>query len=481
MTNKRIPGPDPIATVYRNKDKPKRYYDFVAMTGQMDDNKFDDDAIADTTNITIPNKVLKENEESFDFKKDLENNDASPYAMAERHNSVEKALSSSVGLNTDRKSNIISNAILPYKTKHKLASEHMHHDLSFDFKNKNASEHILPADKMLHELSSKGHPNEKLAAKMTSAIDSFKETHPEYHRYLKKKYDFATNPETKPFVHYTGEENALAKSEILAHQDKYKFYHGRSMTKEGVTGHFQLHHNGDINRVPAMHAISGGHEGAYNSHPFQTKEQREVAENHEAEMHDTAHHHIEKSPLNQSIKHYTSDSGQINKTLANLHSGEQLSGRNQESLPKTLEHSENISSLIKSAPKHENAFHVFTGLSKSTDIGKQVRENKTKRPLVAHLPAFSSTSLSPNIADTFAKPKTDPEFNQNVTDVLHIAIPKNYKHGLYIGHNSDYGTAEKEYLMDKGHYLDVHHEPKHYAIAGQIHRLWSAKPNIEKE
>ena len=473
MTQKRIHGPDPIATAYRNKGKPERVteYDFVGMTGKMDDAVRDEVSPAHKKSEEKFKKLLTEN---YAVEQDKKNNDNDPQTMAERHASIDKNLTvgNGTGMNNQRKSNLISGALIPYKAKHQLATEHFHHDKAFDFKNNNVNDHKLDSDKMLEELTSKGHPSEALQGKMHSAIGAFKDTDPKYHEYLHHKYNFALHPEMKPFVHYKGEENALSKEEIMAHQGKYKFYTGRAMTKEGVPGHFQLHPNGDINRVPSLSAITGGHDSGHDSHPFHTEANRLGAH----ELATTLSNLHDKHVDHKSIGEYTKDSAVINKTLALQHEQQPLDTRHQNALEATNELSKNISDRLTSAPLHGQDFHVYTGMSRHSHMGANVLKAKGKPTMHGHFPAFTSTSLSPNIADTFARPKQDPDFHQDVSDVMHIHIPANYKKGAFVSGVSQQGREEQEYLLDKGHHFDVSTTPKHYAVAGKIHRMWEATP-----
>lgn len=110
---------------------------------------------------------------------------------------------------------------------------------------------------------------------------------------------------------------------------------------------------------------------------------------------------------------------------------------------------------------------VYTGIPQ---IHAEKFKNR-KEPLKVHHPSFISTSTDFDQAVKFTGgAKNSPEENH----VLRIRVPKGTQGGSMSGNT--YYPKEKEVLLQRGHDLEVHHEPtiiKH-PKHGDIH-VWDAK------
>lgn len=145
--------------------------------------------------------------------------------------------------------------------------------------------------------------------------------------------------------------------------------------------------------------------------------------------------HIKVEPAEHGmgvIHTYTSDSRKINNGLlygkhSNLH--DELDGW--------------LKSHTK--PLHED-MHVYSGAG--FDPTKHFEEGNG----VIHLPAYTSTSLSPSIAGSFgAKALPSKGLNHRAYDrhILHFHLPKGSSHGTYVDHVSTH-DGEKEYILHRG-------------------------------
>lgn len=108
-------------------------------------------------------------------------------------------------------------------------------------------------------------------------------------------------------------------------------------------------------------------------------------------------------------------------------------------------------------------FFVYSGVGGDFHINKL----KTQNQGLLHLPAFTSTSLDPSTARTFA---TDYGRNDEgvfvrkkpIPEMMRIWIPHNFKKGIYMDtKRRDFGgIGEKEFILDKGTNLRVKGEPR---------------------
>lgn len=110
-------------------------------------------------------------------------------------------------------------------------------------------------------------------------------------------------------------------------------------------------------------------------------------------------------------------------------------------------HDKELDKLAKPAP-HD--FHVFTGVGSGFNIGEIRKTSDT-----VHLPAYTSTSISPRVASNFAYRKY-----KSHDEMIRIHIPKGSKHGTFIG---SFGALadEGEFLLKRGRTLKFHGEPRY--------------------
>lgn len=124
-------------------------------------------------------------------------------------------------------------------------------------------------------------------------------------------------------------------------------------------------------------------------------------------------------------------------------------------------------------PTHTPDFTVYTGIhaENNPNTDHTLTEDGYK---LYHSPAFISTTLTPNVAEQFARMKTDPGHDKSVRDVVKMKIPGGYPHGMYVESMSEH-SSEHEYLLDKDHVIKIHPEPVHYTRHGAIYRLWQGE------
>ena len=81
------------------------------------------------------------------------------------------------------------------------------------------------------------------------------------------------------------------------------------------------------------------------------------------------------------------------------------------------------------------------------------------KSIKAHLPAFTSTSIDPTVAEDFST-----ETPGKHKHILKIHIPKGSEHGRFVGHVSRF-ELEHEFLLNKGRNLKIHPKPEHFVTS----------------
>lgn len=114
----------------------------------------------------------------------------------------------------------------------------------------------------------------------------------------------------------------------------------------------------------------------------------------------------------------------------------------------TLHHT---SEAIKANKMHKG-ITVHTGLSSNPT--KYFDKGKTSTTV--RMPAFTSTSLSKEVADSFAHQKYDDKNNSH-KHILSIKIPRG-KHAAFVDHISRH-SGEHEVILHHGAHIKIHHEP----------------------
>jgi hypothetical protein len=185
------------------------------------------------------------------------------------------------------------------------------------------------------------------------------------------------------------------------------------------------------------------------------------------------HHHLARE-----INRYTGASS----TMINRH----LLGKGEASDPQSLTHrADTLSKAIEHFGKPlEHEAHVYSGIG-----GFNPAEHFKEDNGVFHMPAFTSTSLNPMIAHSFAHSQDKPLSHSFISDmhVIHFHLPKGYKKGCYVNGVSQC-NGEYEYLLDKGQKWklkghSVHNDVSYSTSDGakniakrKVH-VWSVEPH----
>lgn len=188
---------------------------------------------------------------------------------------------------------------------------------------------------------------------------------------------------------------------------------------------------------------------------------------------------LDPSHSSEPISTYTHESSELNRQLIERH----MHGSPIE--PENRSHSSALSETINGSDKPGHDFGAYTGLSKRINLQNIMEQHKDKPTVAVHFPAFTSTSLSKQIAEDFAGKKQDtkPYLKNGVMEVLHMKIPANHKRGMYVDHMSD-NPGEYEYLLDKSHVVHIpQQEPMYEFKHGNATRHYSGHvlPNGEHD
>lgn len=187
----------------------------------------------------------------------------------------------------------------------------------------------------------------------------------------------------------------------------------------------------------------------------------------------------------EGIKHYTTDSKDINNRLWALHkSGNKSpeyshieSGYESHNNLGTHRNLKALDHLLTSHQGSPKDLTLYTGLRRNPGM---MAEQHSKRHVF--FPAYTSTSLSYHKAKRFSVKSTSqmervPEDSDN-HHVLRIHWPKG-GNGAYIGHHSEY-TTEKEFLLPRGLKLRIAKKPEIHSMTYDgittHHHIWSAYP-----
>ena len=127
------------------------------------------------------------------------------------------------------------------------------------------------------------------------------------------------------------------------------------------------------------------------------------------------------------------------------------------------------------------SFHAYSGLHSSpypehTD-GPQLGIKTThvgKDHIKAVLPAFTSTTIKPSVANEFATAHGAGE--SGVSHILKVHIEKGSKHGAFASHIGDKNPYENEFILGRGKKLHIHPEPEvQEGTHGNKYHIWHAK------
>jgi hypothetical protein len=490
---------DPAQEAYRQLAREKaikRKFDFIGQTGKMDLDVDETDKYK-RAEQRFRDEIAKPLEEGFGGGDFWPSADATTLTImngtkdddiAEKTGFVRKSIMNNRAYKQKGSGRYLDEMYLPYHEKHKLARELFHHDDEKKPEDADWHDSKTSVDKVLEEMT-RYRPNAENRERIRNAIDTFKQSDPKLHTYLKDKYKFATEEEeVGPFKAYDGHENVLSHEEVEKYKDTHVFTHGRTISEPWGdslsafdTKKWQIHPDGTKTRVSSLlpHTTGKSTSESHN-HPFEDDDERKKMEYHHANLRDLHGESIENSGYYHGhIQAYTNDSKGLNHYIAK--------GKLMNYEPHSREfhyddQSEAISSAIADAPPYANKIQVWTGLSKSNDVGSYAAKKKDeKEKLVGHFPAFTSTSLDPRSAAAFAKPKKADGFpHQNVHDMMRVDLPKAYHKGIYVDRVSE-NSGEYEYILDKGHNIEVHPKPMYYATGHKLIRVWKGRPILSDE
>lgn len=226
--------------------------------------------------------------------------------------------------------------------------------------------------------------------------------------------------------------------------------------------------NQSINFVPHSFATPGSH------HSPNTINRQDI--NAIYDQHNSLKHGDTVSPEDHEyINSYTGDSRYINHHLIGKETGQEMTDWGKKDIAE--HHANKLSEIIsKHGGKNSEPFHVYTGVSKYSIVDPNhpdIKKNEDGSVIYKN-PAFTSSSIRESVSHEFTEKKHHPEFG-NVSDVLKVEIPANYKHGMYIADHSTQ-TSEREYLLDKGHKFHIDPTPHYIGSGGQLIRMFHAKP-----
>lgn len=511
---------DPAADAYRKMAQEaaaKKQYDFIGMDGKSDA-EVEDKKSYKRAEQKFKDIISKPIEEGFLSNTNAWYPSADQESLDELHSDVPGASAKRVGWIRDHMTRRIQNSYKPdhkdlgrileeaplkHGEKHQLARELFHHDREMmkdrltrpdETPHDRFHETKTSIDRVLEEMT-QHRPNEENRARIREAINGFKKDQPDLHSYLKSKYRFATDDEpVKPFKMYSDKENILNHDEVMKYKDTHSFFNGRVLSKADPEydaydqKKYQLHPDGTINRVSAIipHVRSAEYS---HDHPFEDEDTDKALTFHHDNMYNLHGDHIANSNSHTAVQRYTHDSKDMNRYLATGKIrgpwGDDYEANHEEVAHKKEmfdRDAEDLSDGIHTSPPYAHQFHVWTGLSKSNDVGKYAaRKTDDKEKLIGHFPSFVSTSLSAKEASSFAKRKeTDMFPHQEVRDVMRVTIPKAYHKGMYVDKHSS-TPGEREYVLDKDTTMEIHPKPLYYAKQNQLHRVWKGRPILSDE
>ena len=166
------------------------------------------------------------------------------------------------------------------------------------------------------------------------------------------------------------------------------------------------------------------------------------------------------SKVTHSLNHYTSSGYEhINQTLRDSYA-------NGTDVPNDVRmHTDNIKSILH-PEKAVNNLSLFTGVKESPATTAGFEWNSTRPIKILHLPAFTSSTTSFDIAADFTKPdETSPhhesdhhgEIEKGATHILHLHFPNKIRLAASVaGHGIGH---EEEVLLGPNHRFELHPRP----------------------
>ena len=190
-------------------------------------------------------------------------------------------------------------------------------------------------------------------------------------------------------------------------------------------------------------------------------------------LEDHYHSIYEKPEKKRAFSRYCgSGSYYINSFLIARHLGEPYDKEGDHEYNGFGEH--NVRQMIQDLDHHMSVykkpapqdFHVYTGVGSTLHIDKH-RNSRSER---LYLPAFTSTSTNPLIAQGFSMFSYQNPKKYN--EVVRLHIPKGSEYGTHLGSTGLGGNGdtehEHEFLMDRGHIIQFMGEPRIAAYGPNI-------------
>ena len=173
------------------------------------------------------------------------------------------------------------------------------------------------------------------------------------------------------------------------------------------------------------------------------------------DLHEQEHHALAK---------YTAESTPLNHALINYHQNGISRHAMDEHLSNTVTHLD--SALNKKRTPHD--LHVYTGIG--FDPHQVFKPSKARNKYHAHMPAYTSTSIDPQQARSFAIKKS------HRANIIKIHVPKGSR-GLYMGESFGY-PDEKELVLPRNCKLRIHPVPSYRRMnASHIQGRTDGKPH----
>lgn len=204
------------------------------------------------------------------------------------------------------------------------------------------------------------------------------------------------------------------------------------------------------------------------------------ANNHIGETVDDVHAKLQKHVGDRggdhmkAIKKYTKDSHLLNTTLYQSHNlGAKVPSTvkvKDNASDKAVDNVHDVSKLDDAIKAHPvpAKLHVYTGVGfHPGSIAAQHPERHI------HLPAYTSSSIDPQIASQFAI-HSQHHVGSKHAHMLHIELQKGHN-ATFVGEHSTH-TAEKEVLLGRHTRVQIHPEPEiHKNAQGNKVHVWKAK------
>lgn len=117
-----------------------------------------------------------------------------------------------------------------------------------------------------------------------------------------------------------------------------------------------------------------------------------------------------------------------------------------------------LSRVLAGSPETNEDLDVYTGVGGAFDVEKMRQQNNG----LIHLPAYTSTTLNPRIAQNFAY-QHDHDYpdrpSKRMREIIHLRLPKGTRNTLFFGSHSAYPN-EHEILLRHGSTIRLEGTPR---------------------